>query len=123
MPLPDNGPTTDVMVKAYLGITDPDAGEVARLDLVVPAVNAVVRELPVVANLDDHEEEGAEDEIPFPEYVIHGATMLAALFYRRYNSPDGVASISPDQVIYVTRNDPQIAELLQLGSRGKPAVG
>lgn len=122
MPLPDDGPTSKAQVKAYLGIAGEDASEDARLDLIVPAVNAVVREFPIVADLI-HDEADDAPEVPWPGQVPLGATMLAARLSRRWNSPDGVAAFGDQGPVYVQRNDPDIAQLLQLGDYAKPGVG
>lgn len=53
----------------------------------------------------------------------HGATMLAARIYRRRNSPAGVESFGELGPIYVQRNDPDVAQLLDLGTYTRPAVG
>lgn len=117
MPLPDQGPTSDAAVKAYAGITD-DADD-ARLVPIVAAVNTLVRDLPVVANI------ALTDDVvtPFPDPVTQGATMLAARLLRRHNSPDGVATFAEQGPVYVQRNDPDIAMLLRLGAWASPAVG
>lgn len=121
MALPAGGPTTDTLVKAYMEIPEADASEDARLETIVPAVNAVVRALPVaeVADADP-----ALDAWPAEAaHVVQGATMLAARLLRRHNSPDGVASFGDQGPVYVQRNDPDIAMLLQLGQWSSPAVG
>lgn len=122
MPLPDDGPTEVEQVKAYLGIAPEDSGEDARLDLIVPAVNALVRGLPIVVDLVYGEAEDA-DEITWDGNVVLGATMLAARLSRRWNSPAGIAAMTAEGPVYIMRNDPDIAMMLQLGDYAKPVVG
>lgn len=121
MPLPDDGPTTDDLVKAYVGIDD--AGEDDRLAMIVPAVNAVVRKLPIVANLTDEETDLIVTPADFAGPVILGATMLAARFLRAHNSPDGVVALTEGGPVYIQRTDPNIAQMLGIGHHAKPAVG
>lgn len=121
MPLPDDGPTTDDLVKAYVGIDD--AGEDDRLDLIVPAVNAVVRELPIIANLTDDEADAIVAPADWPGRVTLGATMLAARFLRAHNSPDGIAALTEGGPVYIRRSDPNIAQMLGIGEHAKPSVG
>lgn len=52
-----------------------------------------------------------------------GATMLAARIYRRRNSPAGVESLGELGPVYVSRNDPDLAQLLKLGRYATPQVG
>lgn len=113
MPQPADGPATTAKVKVQLQITD--AGDDAVLDDIVAAVNAVVRGLPV-AQLGD-------DVNAWPANVSHGANMLAGRLFRRRNSPSGIEAFGANGPVYVNRNDPDIAQLLQLGDYSKPAVG
>lgn len=115
MPLPTEGPTTPARVKAWAGVTADDKD--AMIGNVVDAVNEVVRALPIVADAD-------RDTYPaeWPERVATGATMLAARVFRRRNSIDGVQPMA-DSVAYVSRTDPDVAQLLQIGAYEKPAVG
>lgn len=52
-----------------------------------------------------------------------GATMLAARWYRRRNSPEGVATMGQETPVYVQRNDPDLAQLLGIGAYAPPVVG
>lgn len=54
---------------------------------------------------------------------IYGGTMLAARIYRRRNSPGGVENMGELGPVYIQRNDPDIAMLLEIGSYRKPQVG
>jgi hypothetical protein len=49
--------------------------------------------------------------------------MLAARLFRRRNSPAGVEAMGPDGATYVMRNDPDIGQLLRLGSWQLPGLG
>lgn len=114
MTQPAEGPSTVDGIKAQATITDD------RLDAYVAtvsdAVNAKVRGLPV-AQLDgpDPEEWTAD--------VVLGANMLGARLVRRRNSPAGVEAFADQGAVYVQRNDPDVAFLLELGSYAPPAVG
>lgn len=114
MTQPDTGPSTRDGIKAYASITD------ARLDAVVDeisaAVNEYVRPLPV-AELD------GPDPEEWPSRVVLGADMLAARLVRRRNSPAGVEAFADAGAVYVQRNDPDVAQLLELGTYAGPMVG
>lgn len=111
--LPEGGPASLEAVKVQLSIED-DRDD-ARLEPIVAAVNAMVRTWPVAGDLDA---DGA-----FAPYCVLGACMLAARLYRRKNSPAGVESFGSLGAAYVMRNDPDIAQLLQLGSYTRPQIG
>ncbi len=114
MPLPVEGPTTPAQVKAWAGVTD------ARLDALIDDICAAVKEmvdtLPIVADIDP---------VPdaYPARVVQGSTMLAARILKRRNSIDGVQALTDEGASYVSRSDPDVAQLLQIGAYGKPAVG
>lgn len=59
----------------------------------------------------------------WPPDIALGAAMLGGRLLRRKNSPEGVASFSDLGPVYVQRNDPDVAMLLQLGDWAAPAVG
>jgi hypothetical protein len=80
--------------------------------MVVAAVNDLV----------DWLEPPAEGGSWRPRYVL-GATMLAGRLWRRRNSPAGVESFAGDAAVYVQRNDPDVAMLLELGAYTRPGVG
>lgn len=73
------------------------------------AVDEFVRGLPAVVQFVD-----PMNEATWPARYSLGARMLAARLWRRRNSPEGVASFTGEGVIYVRRNDPDIAEQLRL---------
>lgn len=111
--LPESGPTTLPLVKTYLSIADNNDDD-AIAD-VVAAVNARVREFAVSDRARGLEE--------WPADIVRGATMLAGRLHKRQGSPDGLAAFGDMGAVYVSRNDPDVALLLQLGAHRKPAVG
>lgn len=52
-----------------------------------------------------------------------GTIMLAARVYRRRNSPAGVEALGELGPVYVSRNDPDLAQLLKIGRYQVPRVG
>lgn len=116
MPMPDDGPADRAQVKAHLKIAD-NADDDA-LDDIVAAVNAVVRGLPVVRRLD-----ATAEPFTWPANVTHGANMLAGRLFRRRNSPTGIEAFGANGPVYVNRNDPDVAMMLELGDHAKPSVG
>lgn len=112
MPQPVAAVTDSDAVKAWLSVTDD------RLDAViadaVAAVDVVVRATRYAQTIDG-------DEWPAP--ITLGSTMLAGRLVRRRNSPDGVQALTDVGAVYVSRNDPDIAVLLQLGRNARPVVG
>lgn len=111
--LPTNGPTSLELVKAWRKIDD--TRDDANLQLVVAAVNSQVRSWRV-----SDDALGLES---WPEGIVAGATMLAARLFARRNSASGVEAFSSDGAVYVSRSDPDIAQLLKLGSWQRPSVG
>lgn len=112
--LPAAEPTDLVKVKAQLGIPADDASEDGRLVPIVAAVCDMVRDLPIASK--------ALGEDTWPDRIVLGASMLGARLYRRKDTPDGVVDFGSDGPVYVQRNDPDIAQLLQLGAYSKPRV-
>ncbi|KQB84940.1 hypothetical protein [Corynebacterium oculi] len=55
--------------------------------------------------------------------VAFGAKMLCARIYRRRNSPAGVEALGELGPVYVSRNDPDLAQLLKLGRYAPLQVG
>lgn len=110
-------------MKSFLGgsYTDdpPDNSDDGAINAAVAAVNAVVRTWRCAAVAD-----GAADWTGADlAHIVQGSDMLASRLFRRRNSPDGVAAFAGDSPLYVQRNDPDVALLLQLGPHAKPAVG
>jgi hypothetical protein len=109
---PDEGPATAAAVAAWLSKEHGDTATTLDLAPTVAAVNRIVRRW-LSPGADGVW--GADHE--------HGAVMLAARLWRRRRSPDGVAAFSGDTVLYVSRNDPDVAMLLQIGPYAPPVVG
>lgn len=116
MPFPAVPLVTVPQVKSWARITD--ANDDDTLALVVAAVVELVQGLPVAqaSNTDP-----APDD--WPDSVRMGATMLAARVFRRRNTPGGVEAAGDFGIAYVRRNDPDIAQFLELGDYGRPGVG
>lgn len=96
-------------VKAWLRLTDTADDDL--LDQVVAGTNAWVSgSVPVVAN---------DPATAWGEDVTLGATMLAARWYRRRNTPSGIEA-STDNVVYLPRRDGDVDTLLHLN---RPALG
>lgn len=114
MPQPAAEPTTTPAVKAYLSLTD--AADDAVIDGVVAAVNVFVR------RTEKARAYGLADPAPadWAADVKQGAKMLAARLFRRKNSPNGVEAFAVAGPVYVRRNDPDIAMMLDLDA---PMVG
>lgn len=56
----------------------------------------------------------------WPPRWRQGAKMLIARFLRRRNSPSGVETVGDMGVAYVSRKDPDVAQLLEIGPYRKP---
>lgn len=117
MGLPESGPTSPQAVADHLGMVGPTADELAQLDRSVRAVNRWVRRLPCAQVALDLADWSTADD------VVEGSTMLAARIHSRRQTPDGVAPVAGDLAVYVSRNDPDVAMLLQLGPWAPPRVG
>lgn len=105
-----------------LGVAAADDTQDTAIDLYVAAANAVVRGLPVTdqANTDPAPADWTD---PTLSALVLGANQLAARLYRRKDSPEGVTQIGASDPAYVLRDDPDLAQLLQVGAYEKPAVG
>lgn len=121
--LPATGPidVDDVLALSYVG-PDLTSADEERLDDIVAAVNDFVRGLRIAGKAQRATQEEA-DAAPWPARITEGATMLAGRLWRRKDTPGGVAVLGDGGPVYVRRNDPDVALLLQLGEHGKPAVG
>lgn len=111
--LPVGGPATLPEVKAALKVSD-DREDVF-IGGIVAAVNRKIRRWPIArhaAGLDK-----------WPEDIMLGATLLASRLYRRRNSPAGFESFNGEGTAYVQRNDPDIAQMLEIGAYSRPQVG
>lgn len=111
--LPEGGPATTDRVKVHLKITDTD--DDARLDDIVAAVNAAVRTWRCALD--------SVGETTWNPRTTEGATLLAARLFRRKNSPSGVEAFGEQGPVYVQRQDPDVAMLLQLGAWAGPVLG
>lgn len=119
MTQPDTGPADAASVKAQGTI----AGD--RLDTyveaVVDAVNAQVRGWPIALRGDL-----GDPDVPvleWPANITLGANMLATRLVRRRNSPTGVETFAEAGPVYVSRTDPDVAQLLEIGNYARPEVG
>lgn len=114
MPQPVDEPVTRDAVKTYLNLTD--AADDPRVDQVVAAVNVFVR------RTEKARAYGLADPAPdaWPADLVQGGLMLAARLYRRRNSPNGVEAFAVGGPVYVRRNDPDVAMMLDLDA---PMVG
>ena len=121
-PVPTPIPATSVdAVKSYLAITD-DRDD-AMIQAVVVAVNDQVEQWhgpPTIAGGT-----GDDPTVSYRPKYQQGATMLAARVTRRRNSPNGVEDYGSDLAgaIYTRSNDPDVAQLLELGRYERPTVG
>lgn len=120
MTQPVDGPAEiDAALARFADVTIPvDDAEPsdAYVELVgiVAGVNGFVRDLPV-AQLT------GEDPEPWPAPVILGATMLVRRYWRRRDTPTGVALATDDgAVLAFARSDPDVSMMLQLGAYEKP---
>lgn len=113
--LPAGGPATLAGVKARLGITD--GASDAALTTQVDAVNAKVR------GWRCSEAAVGDDDWTGAPQVVAGATLLAMRLWRRKNSPAGVEAFGEGGAAYVMRNDPDIAQMLNIGTWALPGIG
>lgn len=118
--LPAAEPTSLPAVKARLDITDTDDDD--ALSIAVAAVNAKVRDWPC-ADRARQVDQATADQVGWTAAVQEGATMLAMRLWRRKDSPAGVVAFGDQGAVYVQRNDPDVAMLLNLGAWQRPAVG
>lgn len=113
--LPQGGPATVEAVKVHLKIAADDVRDDALMAPIVQAVNSLVRSWPVSV--------GVTVDPGWPGHITLGSTMLASRLWRRRSSPSGVEAFAEQGAVYVQRNDPDVAMLLQLGNYAKPQVG
>ncbi len=119
MTQPTTGPATLAGVKAQASILDDRLD--TYVETVVEAVNVKVRTLPI-ARAGDLGEAGVDVDV-WPEDIVLGSNMLGSRLVRRRNSPSGVETFAEQGAVYVQRNDPDVAFLLELGNYAPPAVG
>lgn len=113
MPQPEAEPVTLAIVKAHLSLDD--ARDDDRLTPVVAAVNVFLRRTEKARRIGL-----ADPATTWPDDLVQGGKMLAARLHRRANSPTGVEAFAVAGPIYVRRNDPDIAMMLDLDA---PMVG
>lgn len=107
---------------SWLGVnastaTGPD---VDAATIVAPAVRSFVDSIPDLPTITDP----TSTEPVWADKVKLGAVMLAARLVRRRNSPQGVAAFTEvGGAAYVSRIDPDVAQLLRLGAYAAPQVG
>jgi len=118
--LPPDGPVDLSTVNLELGyVTGSQPERDQRVLLRVAAVNAWVRDLPVASDALTF----GDPPPAWPDSLVLGATMLATRLWRRKDSPSGVEAFTDQGAVYVSRNDPDVAQLLRLGSYTPPMVG
>lgn len=100
-------PITIQDVAKHLGTSRPDTNLTSTIDAAVAMVE---------------EWKGAPiDE--WPDSWRLGTIMLIARFDRRRNSPSGVDTVTEMGPVYVSRRDPDVAQLLEIGTWSRPVVG
>lgn len=115
----------DLMVAALLWLgVNPDATKGPDVDaatIVAPAVRSFVESIPDLPTVPDP---GDPALTVWSDKVKLGATMLAARLVRRRNSPQGVAAFTEQGgAAYVSRTDPDVAQMLRIGAYAAPQVG
>lgn len=116
MPQPTDGPATLEATKLQLQLED--TVDDTYITSVVDAVNVTVRDMAYPLSI-------TADPAPaeWPADILLGSNMLAARLVRRRNSPSGVEALTDAGAAYVSRNDPDISQLLRIGANAKPMVG
>lgn len=107
--LAPSGPALPGRVAAWLSKSEADQEVVDT----TAAVNAMVRRWVTVP----------PDGEAWPADVVQGAVMLAGRTYRRKASPAGVETFGAEGAAYVSRTDPDVAMLLQIGAYAPLDVG
>lgn len=114
-PHPVAAVTSVLAIKGRLGIPADDLSEDVDIAGIVDAVDVVVRGLAA--------SDRARGLEAWPADLTLGATMLGARLHRRRNTPDGVQAFAEGGAVYIQRNDPDVALMLQLGDHARPSVG
>jgi hypothetical protein len=122
--LPETEPVTAAAVKKlpYVG-SELDDDENERLDGIVAAVNSFLRDLPVSDRVRVDTTQEDANLLSWPPRIVEGGLMLAGRLWRRKDTPGGVSVLGDQGAVYVRRNDPDVALLLELGEHGIPAAG
>lgn len=111
---------------SWLGINvDTASGpDVDAATIVSPAVRSFVESIPDLPTVTVTDPDTLEPVTRWADKVELGAVMLAARLVRRRNSPQGVAAFTEvGGAAYVSRMDPDVAQLLRLGAYAAPQVG
>lgn len=111
---------------SWLGIdVDTASGpDVDAATIVAPAVRSFVESIPDLPTVTVTDPDTLEPVTRWADKVELGAVMLAARLVRRRNSPQGVAAFTEvGGAAYVSRMDPDVAQLLRLGAYAAPQVG
>lgn len=119
--LPVGGPVSLAELKDELRIPADDTEDDTILNRILLGVNRKVRRWPI-AGYASQPDVVPEDRV-WPEDIVQGAVMLASRLSRRRNSPAGFEAFAGEGAVYVQRNDPDIAQMLELGSYAAPMVG
>lgn len=119
MTQPTTGPATLEGIKAQASILDDRLDDFVQA--VVAAVNVKVRALPIARAGDLGDPDVDVEE--WPSDIVLGSNMLGSRLVRRRNSPSGVETFAEQGAVYVQRNDPDVAFLLELGNYAPPGVG
>jgi len=107
--------TTVPDVAAWLQLGNDGSGDDVLQDCVTAADSIVTRYVG---------EAPGDDAVPSTADAHQAATMLAARLYRRRNSPEGIAGITPEGVaVGIVRSDADIARLLRIDAYSTPQVG
>lgn len=111
---------------AWLGVNVQAASgpDVDAATLVAPAVRSFVESIPGLPTVPGIDPVTLEPVTVWADKVKLGAVMLAARLVRRRNSPQGIAAFTEaGGAAYVSRIDPDVAQLLRLGAYAAPQVG
>lgn len=118
------GPATEATVKTLLNLEAGDTRDDDRIELNVNAANSLVATFRKVREAIAPVDPLADPLAEWPDFTVLGASLLAARWFKRNNSPAGVIDLGGDVgVAYVQRNDPDIGLMLGLGPYAAPAVG
>jgi len=115
------GPAAEATVKLQLKIAA--ARDDAELQLAINAANLFAARRTILGSRAVAQGKEQGDGWEWPADLVTGATLLASRLYSRRNSPDGVNEVGDVGAVYVSRNDPDVAMMLGLGSHTPPMVG
>lgn len=101
--LPVNNPITSDEVRTWTGRKLTDDTDTAVIHEVIASVTDMV----------EHWKSTHPDD--WPPRWRQGTIMLIARYLRRRNSPSGVETVGDMGVAYVSRKDPDIAQMLEIG--------